>query len=214
MSGPNFDELMEGASPEEEARLRRVHDLLVTAGAPPELPPELAEPPALRVEKPPALTTLPRRRFGAVLVAAAGIAAAAFLAGWLVGDHRATSSASPPTIDIPMKPTPAAGAQAQGVLALERDHGESNIPMTLTVSNLKSLPKGGYYELWLTRVVRKDGKTVQKPVVSCGTFLGSSSTTSPVTVQMNAPYKLDNSPGWVITRHLPGAKSNPVVLTT
>ena len=40
---PTFDELAGGddLSPEEAARLERVHDLLVAAGPPPELPPHL-----------------------------------------------------------------------------------------------------------------------------------------------------------------------------
>ena len=43
---PNFDELAGGddLSPEEAARLERVHDLLVAAGPPAELPPHLLEP--------------------------------------------------------------------------------------------------------------------------------------------------------------------------
>jgi hypothetical protein len=213
VSGPNYDELMEGASAEEEARLRRVHDLLVAAGPPPELPPALVEPPALRPERPPVLTTLPRRRFGAVLVAAAGIAAATFIAGWVIGDHRATSGASKPAVQIQMRPT-AQAPTAAAVLAVDKGHDDSNVPMTLTVSNLKSLPKGGFYELWLTRVVKHGGTTTQKLVVSCGTFVGASSTKAPVQVQMNAPYTLDTARGWVITRHVPGAKTNPVVLTT
>jgi len=35
-------------SPEEEARLRRVHELLQQAGPPPDLPPALLEPPGER----------------------------------------------------------------------------------------------------------------------------------------------------------------------
>ena len=46
MSGPDFDELVGGddlPGPERE-RLQRVHELLVAAGPPPELPPELVQP--------------------------------------------------------------------------------------------------------------------------------------------------------------------------
>jgi hypothetical protein len=48
---PDFEELV-GAdlSPEEQARLRRAHDLLIAAGPPPELPPALAEPGAVEAE--------------------------------------------------------------------------------------------------------------------------------------------------------------------
>lgn len=209
MSGPSFDELMEGATPDDQARLRRVHELLVAAGPPPELPPNLAKPPLARVERPPVLTTLPRRRFGAMLTAAAGIAAAAFLVGYLV--NNGGSGGNAPVVNIAMKSTPVA-PQSAAVLALEKGHGDENIPMTLTVSGLKTLPKGGYYELWLTRAGKGGGgATTQQRIVSCGTFVVSSDR---VVVKMNAPYRLDNSPGWVITRHVPGANSDPVVLTT
>ena len=46
MSGPNFDDLVDqGLDLEERARLLRVHELLIAAGPPPELPPSLASPP-------------------------------------------------------------------------------------------------------------------------------------------------------------------------
>ena len=43
----NFDDMVdrEGLGADEEARLRRVHDLLVQAGPPPDLPPALERPP-------------------------------------------------------------------------------------------------------------------------------------------------------------------------
>ena len=43
---PDFHELLNGEdlSPEERARLERVHELLLEAGPPPELTPALAEP--------------------------------------------------------------------------------------------------------------------------------------------------------------------------
>ena len=44
-NGPDFDELVGELEPEEEARLRHVHELLVAAGPPPELPPALLEAP-------------------------------------------------------------------------------------------------------------------------------------------------------------------------
>ena len=43
----DFDDVVGGddLSPDEEARLRRVHDLLMEAGPPPDLPPELERAP-------------------------------------------------------------------------------------------------------------------------------------------------------------------------
>ena len=77
-------------------------------------------------------------------------------------------------VSIPMRPTAVAPQTAAAVIALEKNGSESNVPMTLTVSGLKKLPKGGYYELWLTREVKSGGGTKQKLLVSCGTFLQSS----------------------------------------
>src|SRR5437588_621917 len=62
---PEFRELVgDDLTPEERARLERVHELLVAAGPPPELPPALAEPPG---ESEPSPMVLPRRRAGAIL---------------------------------------------------------------------------------------------------------------------------------------------------
>ena len=41
---PDFRELVGDLPDEERARLERVHDLLIAAGPPPELPPALVEP--------------------------------------------------------------------------------------------------------------------------------------------------------------------------
>jgi hypothetical protein len=206
MSGFDFDELAEGATPEERARMRRAHDLLVAAGPPPELPPHLAEAPRERPERPPALTTLPRRRFGAFATAAVGIAAAAFLVGYIVSNVGGSSDASV-VVSIPMRPTAAAPHSAALIDVYKGGEG-GNIPLKLTVSGLRKLPEGGYYELWLTRVV--EGK--QHRVVSCGTFVAS---TERVQVALNAPYRLgEGKPGWIVTRHTRGATATPVVLTT
>src|SRR5581483_3377553 len=70
-------------TPEELAKLRRAHDLLIAAGPPPELSPRLAEPPQ----------THERERFGwwharrnqIAFGLAAAAAAAAFGVGYLVG---------------------------------------------------------------------------------------------------------------------------------
>ena len=56
---PDFEELI-GAdlSPEEQARLRRAHDLLIAVGPPPELPPALAEAGAVEAEPTPLFTKI------------------------------------------------------------------------------------------------------------------------------------------------------------
>src|SRR4029078_1305574 len=83
-----------------------------------------------------------------------------------------------------------------------------NIPLKLTVSNLRKLPDGGYCELWLTRGVK--GK--QQRIVSCGTFVAKDDR---FVVALNAPYRLEEgTPGWIVTAHVRGAKTRPGVLTT
>ena len=61
----NFDELVGGddLTPEEEVRLRRVHDLLVQAGPPADLPPALETPTAPPEAEIVQFPLLPRRRW-------------------------------------------------------------------------------------------------------------------------------------------------------
>ena len=69
----SFDDLIgtEGLSRDEEAKLRRVHELLVAAGPPPDLSPDLSLPPVPTEEAdPPEVAFLLRRRRGRVLVLA------------------------------------------------------------------------------------------------------------------------------------------------
>ncbi len=83
---PDFDELL-GAdvAHDERERLRRVHELLVEAGPPPEVSPEIAYGPTLG-------TTLSRRGSGRVrrrvllFAAAVLVLAIAFLGGYLAGN--------------------------------------------------------------------------------------------------------------------------------
>jgi hypothetical protein len=208
---PDFDAFVEGASPEERDRLRRVHDLLVAAGPPPELPPELAEPPAEREEREraPMLTTLPRRRLGAAITVAIGIAAAAFGIGYLAGagNDNASRAEFVTVFTVAMKPVDAPSGSA-AVLRIGRKEEGGNTPMALTVSGLEPLPERGYYELWLTR---KRGDK-QERVLSCGTFVA---TDRDLSVRLNAPYTLEPGfTGWIITRNEPDVKSEPTMFTT
>jgi hypothetical protein len=205
---PDFDAFMDDASPEERERLRRVHDLLVAAGPPPELPPALAEPPPERRERAPILTTLPRRRLGATLTAAIGLAAAAFGIGYLIGaGNEGTPGGTEFTTVIEMKATSNAREGAAAVLRLGQKEEGGNIPMLLAASGLDPVPEGGYYELWLTKEVGK--KQIKE--VSCGTFIASDRDLS---VRLNAPYTLESFTGWIITRHVPGEKPDPTLFTT
>lgn len=193
---PDFRELVGELEPEEEARLRRVHELLVAAGPPPELPPALLEAPQETGAK---VIGFPvRRRLGTLLVLAAALAAAAFGGGYFVGHHGAgfQSEGSP----IAMHGS-APGELASIKLAPVDKAG--NWPLLLRVKGLPELPKGGYYELLLT----KDGKLGP----SCGTFRVHGGVTE---IVMNAPYRLRQWDGWVVVAHQPGKGESAPILTT
>lgn len=189
MKAPEFDELVEDADPADRARLRRAHEALLAAGAPPELPPALEQPPGRPFEPP--IPTLPRgyprRRRLPVLVLAAALALAAFGAGYLVGDAPAPA-AFPQDFAFVMQGTPRAEGASASVVVGPRDEA-GNWPMRMTVRDLEQLPEGERYELLLTR----DGRLSD----SCGVFTVAGDKT---TVYLNAPYPFRRYDGWVVTR--------------
>jgi hypothetical protein len=131
--------------------------MLIAAGPPPELPPELEEVPDgrgnVRELEP---TGLPRRRIGAALALAAAIALLAFVGGYLAGyQHTGNSFESVRSVAL-------TNDQAQAVVRFGPRDANGNTPMQLKVEGLKNLPAGDYYTLYMT----KDGK----PVVVCGSF--------------------------------------------
>jgi hypothetical protein len=201
---PDFGQLLGGddLSGDEEARLRRTHDLLVAAGPPPELPPSLAEPPEPGrrgrdgdvVPLP-----LPRRRLGAALVLAAALAAVFFGGGYWLGTQK---NAFESEATFTMQGTPAA-PRAFAAVELAPADAAHNWPLLVRVRGLKDLPKGGYYELLLT----KDGK----PGPSCGTFRTSDGETE---IVLNAPYPLKRWNGWIVVAHYPDERTSPPVLTS
>jgi hypothetical protein len=183
--------------PAERARLERVHRLLVAAGPPPELPPALAEPGT--AENADLLAFLPRRRIGAVLALAAAIALIAFLGGYLAG-HTGDKFSS--TFSVSMHGTSAAQLASAKIEVGSLD-GSGNWPLKLVVHNLKPLPKGEYYEMFLT--------VNHRPKASCGTFVVGRRGT---TVRLNAPYNLRRYDGWVVARERHGSTARSLVLTT
>jgi hypothetical protein len=181
VSGPRFEELVEGG----DERLRHVHDMLVAAGPPPELPPSLAHAPGSEPES--RVRLMPRRRLGAALVLAAALALATFGAGYLVSARTGPDAGFAEEFALTMQGTSAARGAAATLLVGEIDEA-GNWPMEMTIRGLPALPQGQRYELLLTR----DGA----PVVSCGTFVVDGETA----VFLNAPYKLRSYDGWVVTR--------------
>lgn len=198
---PNFDELVGGddLSTDEAARLQRVHDLLIEAGPPPELPPHLLQEPDPEGGRPDNVTGLPRRRTGMLLGIAAALTLTAFLGGFIYGAHHAPFNED---FAVPMHST-AAGSQAKAVIHVGKLDSAGNWPLKVDVENLPELPKGQYYEMFLTNG--------HKPSASCGTFRVTSTGD---TVRLNAPYNLRRFDGWVVTRERPGNTTHPVVLTT
>lgn len=188
--GPDFRELVgEEGTPEELERLRRVHDLLVAAGPPPEL-----DAPAPRRR----LALLPRPRLQAALgLAAAAAIALGFGIGYAVGSGGGFSSNF-------ARPMHGVGSLASASASIEigtRD-ASGNWPLLMVVHGLPVLPHGGWYELYLT----KHGK----PDATCGTFKASGAVTR---VRLNAPYNFSEYDGWVVTAHVPG-QTDRVRLTT
>jgi hypothetical protein len=197
---PDFDELVgEDLAADERARLRGVHDLLVAAGPPAELPPALERAPSVGG----AVHLLPRRRRGAVLLLAAALAAAAFGGGFLAGAVTHDAATESATVLIPMHGT-AALPNARASIALLTADKAGNWPMRFTVQGLPKLPRGGYYELYVT----KNGRIT----ASCGVFNVHGGRT---TVTLNAPYTKGFN-GWIVTKHLPGRPelaTRPVLTT-
>jgi hypothetical protein len=179
-----FDELVGGAelSAAERERLRRVHDLLLAVGPPPELAPELQGPPPAE----PAVL-LPRRRRTALALIAATLALAVFGTGYLVG-HRAAE----PTTEGVLTMTGVGDVRdARGSIELLAQDDAGNWPMLVRVRGLEpSADREDYYELWLT----KDGELA----APCGRFTVHAGVTE---VTLSVPYGLRAFDGWVVTRH-------------
>jgi hypothetical protein len=187
---PHFDDLVDDdVSPDERERLERVHELLLTAGPPAELTPQLERGPTL------AMTLARRRSRGrrriALLAAALALVGVVFIAGYTAG-NRGDSLAGSHTLQL------AGTHAAPGALAslvISNVDSAGNWPMQLSVTGLPPLPKRGYYEVFLTRH--------GKPFAPCGSFIVKTKTGA-VSVHLNAPYQVHKGDNWVVTRQLPG----------
>jgi len=166
-------------------RLGRVHELLVRVGPPPDLPGELADAPDVGGT----VALLPKRHWRPLAALAAALALAAFGAGWLVASNRDSGENTFPAVDfrVPMQGTAAAPNAVASIAVADRDEA-GNWPIAMTVRGLPELPDGQEYELWLT----KGGKLA----ALCGTFRTKASTVT----YLNAPYRLRQYDGWVVTR--------------
>lgn len=198
---PDFDDLVGlDLEPDERDRLQRVHTLLVAAGPPAELPPDLEAGPTL------ALTLSRKRRAkrtyrrAMLLAAAICILALAFLGGYVAANTGSSSSWK--TLSLAGTPS-VPGALAS--LKIEPVDSAGNWPMRLTVTGLPKLPDHAYYEVYLVR----NGK----PYAQCGTFVvdGRSRATS---VSLNAPYRFKHGDTWIVTKKSPGQPEPGVTMMT
>jgi hypothetical protein len=201
---PDFRDLVDDeGSPQELDRLRRVHELLVAAGPPPELSPTHRHAPKIPEES--KVIEFRRRRPAAVFAIAAAIAVAAFAIGYAVAGRNSAFEAS---ISVPMHGLGTQAAAAADIEVGNHDSG-GNYPLQMSVKGLRDLPKGGWYELLLS----KHGK----PTLACGDFVIDGKET---TFRLSVPYdlaelhKAKQYDGWVVVRHVPGSKSAPIVMST
>jgi hypothetical protein len=200
----DFDELvdLEGLSPEEESRLRHVHEMLVAAGPPPDLPGELATPPVESGEPVSLDGARRRRRPVAGLLIAAAVAVACFGGGYVLATQAHSGSSIHAVRVVPMS-----GEQNSfASLRVGSADQSGNWPLQLTVNGLKPLDgKQSRYYL----MVFQNGK----PVAYCGAFEVSKD--GPTTVTFNVAYKITPKTAWAVTEMKPGAKfPGHVVMTT
>jgi hypothetical protein len=195
---PDFDDLVGELEPGERERLLRTHELLLQAGPPAELPPELEAGPTL------AMTLGGRRRSRmqrrvALLAAAIVVLLVAFLAGYITGNDKTASGHVLGLRGTSLAP------DARASLRIEDPDAAGNWPMDLAAVGLPKLPPKAYYEVFLTR----HGKIF----APCGSFVVKSARIG-VSVKLNAPYRLRQGDAWVVTRQSAGDHAaGPVILT-
>ena len=199
-----LDDLVDigGLTEGERQRLRSVHDLLVAAGPPPELPSELQQPP-----KPGAsddtVVPLPTRRDRRTVWAliAAAIAVACFGGGYAFGDQLQSGDDQVVRV-VQMQ---GLGQTAHGSVSLGAVEPGGNWPIELKVTGLPKQSERAYYELFVWR----NGK----PGYPCGGFKMRDGTT---TVRFTVPYELTSSTKLVVTAIERGKSPWPgrVVMTT
>jgi hypothetical protein len=196
MTPPEFDDVV-GSEVErsERDRLRRVHDMLVAAGPPAELPPQLEAGPTLGRT----LSRRPRRtsRRIALLAAALCVLAVTFLVGYIAGNDGPGGGRT-----LSLSGTNAAPNALAALRILPADTS-GNWPMRLTGTGLPRLTGERYYEVFLVR----NGKVF----APCGSFVAKSAK-SALDVTLNAPYRLQPHDSWIVTRQHSGDRTPGVVV--
>ena len=193
MKTPDFDEIVgtEG-SPEELAELRQVHNLLLSAEPPAELPARRRK--ALR-RRPVLVRTWAAAAFGFAAVLAS------LTAGLAIGQAFGHESEGHQAFSRTMHGIGTAAA-ASAVIKVGSQDASGNRTLRMAVHSLPSL-RHGYYTLYLTEK--------GQPLVPCGVF--RTGTTGNANVSMNAPADLAEYDGWIVSAVVPGQPSR-VLLTT
>jgi hypothetical protein len=181
---PEFNELVgDDASGADLESLRQVHDLLLSASPPPTLSDRTSGPPRVAASNP------RTRRFARFSLAAAASVALGLALGYTLGDSGSFHS----QFTLPMHGLGATSA-ANALIRVGDADDAGNRTLEMNVRSLPALPRGGWYELYLT----EHGK----PVLPCGTFETTRSGTAQVT--MNFPAGIATYDGWNITALRPG----------
>jgi hypothetical protein len=197
-----FDELVDhpALTPEERARLRRVHDLLLDVGPPPEPSPHLRPPGEGRV------IPLSRRNRPLMLLAAALAVAAVGGAGYVLGDRTGaeeaattvtateattvattlTTAPEPPQGPLVAMTGVGAAEGASATVEILPRASSGDYPIRLEV---RGLPERETFELWVV----DDGELEQL----CGSFTTDYGVTE---ATITVPYEMRTRDEWVVVR--------------
>ena len=200
----DFEELVDltGVSPEDRSRMLRVHELLVAAGPPVDLPTGLPEAPSA-VGGAKVIEFPRRRRTAAAIAIAAAVAVACFSGGYVLANQAHRSSSALHAVRI----VGMSGEQnSLASLRVGAADSNGNWPVQLTVRGLPPLHGAdSHYLLMLTQ----NGK----PTWVCGMFkVGADGAT---TVTFSVPYRITGQTTWAVTEMNKGAQfPGHVVMTT
>ena len=199
----DFDQIVDltGVSPEDRARMLRVHELLVSAGPPADLPSELADAPS-DVADAQVIAFPRRRRTAAAISIAAAVAVACFSGGYILANqaHHNSSLHAVRVVGLSGEQNSLASLRVGAAGA------NGNWPVQLTVQGLPPLHgTDSHYLLMLTQ----NGK----PTWVCGMFkVGKDGAT---TVTFSVPYRITGQTKWAVTEMTDGLKfPGHVVMTT
>jgi hypothetical protein len=199
----DFDQFVDtdDLSPDDRRRLQQVHELLVAAGPPPELPVGLQQPP-VQPTAPERRPRIARRPRWAVPALAAALAAAAFGGGYVLANDGDDKLQVERVLALEATPGPGPTVADRSVsIAVGAADAAGNRVLELSVSGLpRHADDRGYYELFLER----DGK----PFLPCGGFKVKSAGEK-MTLRFVVPYSIDDEDTWVLTTIVPGEISWP-----